>query len=78
MKDTLLFLKENIKDFFIFIKWIPAYRKLHKNYGYHPYIYDFIIYNYQNVLTNRTRTMSKPTYTWQAVVSEIDRWYEED
>lgn len=39
---------------------------------------DFIIQNYEIVLSERTLTMSKPTYHWQDVVSEIDRWYEED
>ena len=78
MKQRLIFLKEDIKDLFVFIKWLPAYFRLHRNYGYHPNTYDFIIDNYQKVLAERTRTMSKPTYYWQDVVSEIDRWYEED
>ena len=78
MRQRLYFLKEDIKDFFRFVKWLPAYYKLHRNYGYHPDTYDFIIDNYETVLSNRTRTMSKPTYHWQDVVSEIDRWYEED
>ena len=73
-----MFLKESIKDLFVFIKWLPAYRRLHKEYGYRPDTYDYIIQNYQNVLCERTRTMSKPTYYWQDVVSEIDKWYEED
>ena len=78
MVQRLYFLKEDIKDFFLFIKWLPAYFKLHRNYAYHPYDYDFIIKNYEIVLTERTKTMSKPTDHWWDVVSEIDRWYEED
>ena len=73
----LYFLKEDIKEFLTFFKWLPAYFRLHKNYGYEPDTYSFIIENYEMVLTNRTKTMSKPTYYWQAVIREIDRWYEE-
>ena len=74
----LYFLKEDIKEFFMFIKWLPSYLRLHKNYGYNPDTYSFIIENYEMVLTNRTKTMSKPTYHWRDVVGEIDRWYEEE
>lgn len=78
MRQRLIFFKEDIKDFFRFIKWLPTYYKLHRNYGYKPDTYAFIIDNYEKVLCERTRSMSKPTYYWQDVVSEIDRWYEED
>lgn len=78
MRQRLSFLKEDIKDFFMFIKWLPAYHRLHRNYGYQPDTYSFIIENYTMVITERTNTMSKPTYHWQDVVSEIDRWYEEE
>ena len=80
MKDIKLrlhFLLEDIKELLLFIKYIPGYYKLHKNYGYEPDIYDFIIENYVKVLCNTTKIMSKPTYYWKAVVSEIDRYYEE-
>ena len=78
MIQRLYFLKESIKGFFRFVKWIPSYYLLHKDYGYDPRTYGYIIENYQRVLCERTQTMSKPTYHWQDVVSEIDRWYEED
>ena len=78
MINRLMFLKEDIKDFFRFIKWLPSYYWLHRTYGYEPKTYNFIIENYEIVLSERTRTMSKPTYHWKDVVSEIDRWYEED
>lgn len=78
MKDRLIFLKNDIKDFFLFIKWLPGYFRLHRNYGYDPDIYSFIIENYEMVLTSRTRFMSKPTYYWQDVVAQIDEWYEDD
>ena len=77
-KMKLLFLKEDIKQILTFIKWIPSYFKLHKNYGYEPDVYDFIIQNYEKVLCQRTKLMSKPTYHWRDVVAEIDRWYESD
>jgi hypothetical protein len=79
MKDIRLileFIKEDIKELLLFIKWIPAYYKLHRNYRYEPDTYHYIIQNYEQVLCNTTRTMSKPTYDWRAVVSEIDRYYE--
>lgn len=78
MKDRLIFLKNDIKDFFLFIKWLPGYFRLHRNYGYEPDTYSFIIENYEMVLTSRTRLMSKPTYYWQDVVAQIDEWYEDD
>lgn len=77
MKYRLMFLKNDIKRFFVFVKWLPKYFKLHKNYGYKPDTYDFIIQNYEHVLCNRTKVMSKPTYHYNDVIREIDRWYEE-
>ena len=77
IKLRLQFLKEDIKTFFIFIKWLPGYYKLHKNYEYYPDTYDYIIDNYEKVLCNTTKTLSKPTYSWRTVISEIDRYYEE-
>lgn len=77
LKFRLTLLKENIKEVFVFIKWIPGYYKLHINYGYEPDTYDYIIDNYEKVLCETTKTMSKPIYNWRSVVSEIDRYYEE-
>ncbi len=77
MRFVLWNIKENIRNFFCFIKWLPGYYKLQQNYGYDPETYEFIIDNYEKVLCNRTRVMSKPTYYWKDVVAEIDRWYEE-
>ena len=77
MKFILLDIKEKIKLLFYFIKWLPGYFKLHEDYGYEPDTYSFIIENYERVLCNRTKVMSKPIYHWKDVVSEIDRWYEE-
>jgi hypothetical protein len=77
MKFRYINLKEKIKLLFYFIKWLPGYYKLHKDYGYEPDTYNYIIENYEHVLCNRTKVMSKPTYHWKDVVSEIDRWYED-
>ena len=78
MKFRIYLFKEKIKLLFYFIKWLPGYFKLHRNYGYDPDTYSYIIENYEMVLCNRTRTMSKPTYHWHDVIYEIDRWYEEE
>jgi len=77
MRFRMYLLKETITELLLFLKWIPGYYKLHKNYGYAPDTYDFIIDNYEKVLCETTRTLSKPTYCWRTVVSEIDRYYEE-
>ena len=77
MRFRLYLLKETISELLLFIRYLPGYYKLHKNYLYEPDTYDFIIDNYEKVLCNTTKTMSKPTYHWKSVVSEIDRYYEE-
>lgn len=73
-----MFIIEKIKNIFIFIKWLPGYFRLHNNYEYEPDTYSFIIENYEQVLCNRTYSMSKPTYHWKDVVGELDRYYEDD
>ena len=73
----LYLLKESITELLLFIRYLPGYYKLHKDYGYTPDTYDFIIDNYEKVLCETTKTLSKPTYCWRTVVSEIDRYYEE-
>ena len=77
MRFILLSIKENIKELLYFIRNIPGYFRLQINYGCDPDIYSYIIENYEKVLCNRTKTMSKPTYHWKDVVYELDRWYEE-
>ena len=77
IKFILLELKDTIKQLLFFFMWLPGYYKLHKNYGYKPDTYDFIIDNYEKVLCCRTRIMSKPTYNWYDVVTEIDRYFED-
>ena len=70
-------IKDFIEELTTFIKHIPGYYKLHQWYGYDPLTYDFIVHNYETVLSNRTKRMSKPTYHWKDVVSELDEYYEE-
>lgn len=77
MMNRLLFFLEDMKQFFEFIKWIPGFYKLYLDYGYKPYVYSSIIENYEEVLVNRTKHLSKPTHHWKVVVDEIDQWYEE-
>lgn len=77
IKLRIRFLIEDIKTLLLFFRYIPGYYKLHRDYLYKPDTYDFIIQNYECVLCNTTKTMSKPTYHWRSVVSEIDRFYEE-
>ena len=69
--------KDFIIDLFNFVYHIPSYWRFYRGYGYNGEGCEFIVENYEKVLTERTRTMSKPTYYWQDVVSEIDKYYAE-
>ena len=77
MRFRLYLFKKTISELLLFIKYLPGYYKLHRDYLYEPDTYSFIIQNYEMVLCNTTKTMSKPTYHWRAVVNEIDRYYDE-
>ena len=77
MRLRLHFFKEDIKTFLLFLRYLPGYYKLHINYEYSPDTYNFIIDNYEHVLCERTKLLSKPTYCWRTVVSEMDKYYEE-
>lgn len=70
-------IKECFVWMFKFIKDIPGYFKLYQWYGYEPETYDFIIFHYEKVLSNRTKRMSKPTYHCKEVISELDEYYED-
>lgn len=80
-KESIKFIILEIKDFIncliTFIKHIPGYYKLYTWYEYDPMTYDFIVYHYQRVLDERTKRMSKPTYRWEDVISELDEYYED-
>lgn len=62
-----------IKD----IKLIKSFYKLYKDYGYDGEDLRFIITQYETVLVNRTKTMSKPTYSAREVIAQLDEWYAE-
>ena len=67
-----------IKQLIKFIRNLKGYWKLQCDYEYEPEAYEFIIEQYQTVLCERTKTMSKPTYYARDVIGEIDKWYESD
>lgn len=66
-----------MKQFLKFLTKIKSFWKFYQNYGYDGETVEFIIENYQNVLQNRTKLMSKPTYYAKDVIAQIDNWYEE-
>lgn len=66
-----------MKSILSFIKHIKSFFKLYCNYGYDGETIEFIIDNYEKVLCNRTKLMSKPTYYARDVIQQIDKWYEE-
>lgn len=65
-----------MKTLIDFIKNLKSFYQFYKDYKYNGDECEFIIENYQEVLCNRTRMMSKPTYYAGAVIAEMDRWYE--
>lgn len=73
VKDVL----EPIKRVLTFLVNIPSFWKFYQNYGYDGECVEFIIDNYERVLCNRTKTMSKPTYYLEDVLRELDNWYED-
>ena len=66
-----------MKQFLKFLTKIKSFWKFYQNYGYDGEDVEFIIDNYERVLCNRTKTMSKPTYYLEDVLRELDNWYEE-
>lgn len=58
------------------LKRIIGFIKLYKDYKYEPEDWRHIVETYQQVLCNRTRLMSKPTYYIQDVLNQLDEWYE--
>ena len=79
--ENIKFILSEVKTFFrgliIFIKQIPGYYKLYTWYEYDPLDYYSIIFNYEKVLSNRTKRMSKPTYVYLDVMMELDEYYDE-
>lgn len=66
-----------MKQFLKFLTKIKSFWKFYKDYEYDGETMAFIIENYQIVLCNRTKLMSKPTYYSDAVIKQLDEWYEE-
>ena len=66
-----------MKQFLKFLTKIKSFWKFYQNYGYDGEDIEFIIDNYERVLCNRTKTMSKPTYYLEDVLRELDNWYED-
>lgn len=64
-----------MKQLIKFILRIKGFWKLYQDYEYDGGTLDFIIRNYKAVLENRTELMSKPTYHYEDVMKQIDRWY---
>lgn len=66
-----------MKQFLKFLTKIKSFWKFYQNYEYDGEDVGFIIDNYQKILCNRTKLMSKPTYYASDVITQIDNWYEE-
>lgn len=65
-----------MKTFIGFLKVLKSFWKIWCDYEYDGQDVKFIIDNYEKVLWNRTKTMSKPTYYANEVISEMDKWYD--
>ena len=76
MRFRLYLICEWIKQFFKFLKSIKSFYKFYADYEYDGETCRFIVENYTDVLCNRTRLMSKPTYYAVDVISQIDDWYD--
>ena len=66
-----------MKTLIDFIKNLKTFYQFYRDYEYDGNDCRFIIENYQEVLCNRTKTMSKPTYYAKSVIAQMDRWYED-
>lgn len=68
---------EKVRQFASFLTKIKSFYKLWCDYEYDGAVVEHIIDTYTQVLCNRTKLMSKPTYYLSAVLDEIDKWYED-
>lgn len=64
-----------MKQFLKFLTKLKSFWKFYQNYEYDGGTAEFIVENYQYVLQNRTKLMSKPTYYSSEVIKQIDEWY---
>lgn len=67
-----------MKLFLKFLAKLKSFWKFYRDYQYDGETAEFIIENYQYVLQNRTKLMSKPTYYASDVIKQIDEWYYEE
>lgn len=67
-----------MKQFLTFLTKLKSFWKFYRNYEYDGETAEFIVENYQDVLQNRTKLMSYPTYYAKDVIEQIDKWYEEE
>ena len=65
-----------MSSLFGFIKKIGSFYRFWRDYEYDGDCAAFIVEQYQSVMSNRTRFLSKPTYSAQTVIAAIDEWYE--
>lgn len=75
MKFRIYLFCEWIKRFFRFLKRIKSFYNFYCDYGYDGETCEFIVEQYTQVLCNRTKLMSKPTYYAGDVIRQIDDWY---
>lgn len=66
-----------MKTLIRFIKNLKSFYQFYKDYEYNGDACRVIIESYQEVLCNRTKTMSKPVYCANSVIAEMDKWYED-
>lgn len=64
-----------MKTFIKFIKSLKGFWEFYKDYGYNGETVAFIIEQYEDILINRTKVLSKPTYYSTEVIKQIDIWY---
>lgn len=57
-----------MKTLIDFVKNLKTFYQFYRDYEYDGNVCRFIIENYQEVLCNRTKTMSKPTYYAKSVM----------
>lgn len=67
-----------MKQFLKFLTKLKSFWKFYQNYEYDGEDVEFIVEQYQDVLQNRTKLMSKPTYYANEVIKQIDEWYYEE
>lgn len=58
------------------IKRIIGFIKLYKDYEYDSETLRHIIETYTRIICNRTRLMSKPTYYYEDIITQMDEWYD--